>query len=159
MHHGREMVAAPFDLAVTMPIEVRLDGSRDARGAGYAYSVELSERDRERLIAAAWALLPTARGRVLSEEAGLAAVSAGGGNQLAPGRYRLSAACSGAGHIRVRVQVPDRTEILPLACGGTTHAEETTFQMAKAGDLRFAVDPNPDADRQSGYRIRLERLD
>jgi hypothetical protein len=154
-----ELVAASFSLAFTMPIAVRLDAGGEARGAGYAYSVELSERDREQLVVAAGAMLPTVQGRILSEEAGLATVSTGGGQPIGPGRYRLSSACSGAGHIQVRVQLPDRAEIIPLACRWPTHGEETTFQVAKAGELRYTLDPNPDADRQSGYRIRLERLD
>lgn len=151
------VVAAPFEVAVTMQIVIRLAGSR-ARGAGYAYSVELSERDRQRLVATAGAMLPAVQGRVANQWDGLAAVGAAGRHGVDPGRYRLSAACSGAGHIQVRIQAPDRDETLAMACGPPALGATVTFRVAEAGQVRFTLDPESDADRQAGYRIRVERL-
>lgn len=143
---------------VTVTAELRTDDGADGR-AGYAYTMVLADRDRAALSGAVAAAMPANRlGTVVEEWRGPVVKPTTRVTALAAGRYHLLYACAGIGRISVVFRKPDVRMTPETPCDGTGDPRSYTFEMAEAGRFELGIVPDADADRQSAYELRLERL-
>ncbi len=143
---------------LTATAEMRADGGADGR-AGYAYTMVLAERERADLRQRAAGTLPPAQGQVVSKWDMPAVAASGDVLLLDAGRYRLTYACAGAGSVGVRMQAPETTSFRSVSCAsGPLRSESVAFGSVHGGRFVADVIPDADADHQSAFTFRLERL-
>lgn len=150
------MFTLPDTLRAT--VEMQADPGAESR-AGYAYSMVLAERERWDLRQAAAGTLPPAQGEVLSKWDMPAVAAAGDVVLLGAGSYRLTYACAGAGSVGLRMQAPETTSYTSASCANRPlRYESVAFGSRHGGRFVADVVPDADADRQSSFVFRLERL-
>lgn len=155
---GTGVAKRDFTLPDTLTVTAELRAEHGAAGrAGYAYTMVMVDGERDDLVRAAAAALPAAgSGTLVTTWDYDAVVATTNRHALAPGIYRLAQSCAGIGRVTVLLPPSAAPAEMAVDCGGP--ATDDTFAVESGGTVEFDIVPDADADHQSAYAVRLERV-
>jgi hypothetical protein len=157
---GGAVVSRPVTVPDPLTVTAELRAEHGAAGrAGYAYSMVLSAPERADLVRAATEALPAAGpGTPVSGLHDSTVVPTTLRLALTAGVYRLAHSCAGMGRVTVLLRPAAEPSETSLSCEERAAAADITFFVRQSGTVQLDVMPDGDADHQSAYQVRVERV-